>query len=205
MLCPRFLLAAAHLDYKRQAAFFSYVSVVLWTNFSYGSVVLWTKRRMLNWMSHTSKASFPLQLYHTETYWWTCTDWKEQQLNTQHIFHPLNTHWIRLNLVHNPFLVCWKRPGLPNLSLRIFFIILHYKYPKKLYIYKKLDTNSFFAKLFSFFYTPCITSILLEILKKGKSKLIIFYIFSFVVWCCLHYFHFAHYYYSSHCCLRCWS
>jgi hypothetical protein len=43
----------------------------------------------------------------------------------------------------------------------IFFIVLHYKYPKKLY-YQKLGTDSCFAKLraisnlFSFFYTPCI-------------------------------------------------
>ena len=56
-------------------------------------------------------------------------------------------------------------PGSQNLSSRIFFIILHYKYPKKLYIYKKPDTNRCFAKLraisnlFSFFlytlYTMC--------------------------------------------------
>jgi hypothetical protein len=48
-------------------------------------------------------------------------------------------------------------PGLQNLS---FFIILQYKYPKKLYIYQKLDTNSCFAKLraisnlFCFFIHP---------------------------------------------------
>jgi hypothetical protein len=40
---------------------------------------------------------------------------------------------------------------------KIFSIILYYKYPNKLYIHKKLDTNSCFAKLradsylFSFF------------------------------------------------------
>ena len=53
-------------------------------------------------------------------------------------------------------------PGSQNLSSRNFFIILHYKYPRTLYIHQKLDTNSCFAKLraisnlFSFFYTPCI-------------------------------------------------
>ena len=53
-------------------------------------------------------------------------------------------------------------PGSQNLSSRIFFIILHYKYPKKLFNIKKLDTNSCFAKLraisnlFSFFIHPVV-------------------------------------------------
>jgi hypothetical protein len=47
-------------------------------------------------------------------------------------------------------------PWFTKFEFEIFFIILHYKYPKKLY-YQKLDTNSCFAKLraisnlFSFF------------------------------------------------------
>jgi hypothetical protein len=66
--------------------------------------------------------------------------------------------------VRKPFLVCWKKhtPLVYKIWVReIFFIILHYKYPKKLYIYQKLNTNSCFAKLraisnvFSFFYTTC--------------------------------------------------
>ena len=53
-------------------------------------------------------------------------------------------------------------PGSQNLCSRNFFHYSTLKYPKKLYIYKKPDTNRCFAKLraisnlFSFFYTPCI-------------------------------------------------
>jgi hypothetical protein len=62
--------------------------------------------------------------------------------------------------VRKPFLVCWKRhtPPVHKIWVReIFFIILHYKYPKKLYTSKTEYYNSCFAKLraisnlFSFF------------------------------------------------------
>jgi hypothetical protein len=68
-------------------------------------------------------------------------------------------------------------PGSQNLSSRNFFIILHYKYPKKLYIYKKLDTNSCFAKLraisnlFSFFlYT--LYSVLFQLLTSLEFSIL---------------------------------
>jgi hypothetical protein len=65
--------------------------------------------------------------------------------------------------VRKPFSVCWKRhtPWFTKFEFEnFFFIILHYKYPRKLYTSKNIF-NSCFAKLransnlFSFFYTPC--------------------------------------------------
>jgi hypothetical protein len=79
------------------------------------------------------------------------------------MFHPLAQNTIKafksraqaiFSLLETP------PPGLQNFSSRNFFIILH-KSTQRNYIYKKLDTNSCFAKLraisnlFSFFYTPC--------------------------------------------------
>ena len=63
-----------------------------------------------------------------------------QQLNTQHIFHPLTQNTIkafkfRAQAIFS-LLEKTHPPGSQNLSSRNFFIILHYKYPKKLYISK---------------------------------------------------------------------
>jgi hypothetical protein len=60
-----------------------------------------------------------------------------QQLNTQHIFHPLTQNTIKaLKSRGQAFLVCWKTPapGLQNLSSR----------PKEatVYIFQKLINNS---------------------------------------------------------------
>ena len=86
-----------------------------------------------------------------------------RQLNTQHIVHPLTQNTIKAFKSHAQtiFSLLDTRPPVCKIWVReIFCIILHYKYPKKLYIYQKLDTNGCFAKLraisnlFSFFIHP---------------------------------------------------
>ena len=86
-----------------------------------------------------------------------------QQLNTQHIFHPLTQNTIiinkLLNLVRKPFLVCWKRHTslVYKFEFEKFFPLFNIISSQRSYVYQKLDINSCFAKLraisnlFSFF------------------------------------------------------
>jgi hypothetical protein len=68
--------------------------------------------------------------------------------------------------VRKPFLVCWKRhpPWFTKFEFEKFFSLFYIISTQGSYIQQKLDTNSCFAKLraisnlFSFFYTPCISS-----------------------------------------------
>jgi hypothetical protein len=63
-----------------------------------------------------------------------------QQLNTQHIFHPLTKNAItasksRAQAVFNLLEKTHTYPWFTNFEFENFSIIPHYKYPKKLYIY----------------------------------------------------------------------
>ena len=93
-------------------------------------------------------------------------------LNSNKTLNTFSTYQFKITFKHlnctheKPFLMCLKirTPlGLKHFNFRIFSVILHRKYPSKVYLFnKKLHTSSRFArlravsKLSTFFYTPCI-------------------------------------------------
>ena len=105
-----------------------------------------------------------------------------QQLNTQHIVHPLTQNTIKsfksraqviFNLLEN------THPPPPRWFTKFEFLSLFYIISTQrtyIYIYQKLDTNSCFAKLraisslFSFFYTPCSTQLSYIYIKLDTNR-----------------------------------